>query len=295
MRDKCSQSFNTSSAEDQIKASSFRRNHPVLALQQRSFEQVFSKRISKNMTDEVHPTVRKPNENIIANAGDVAEQLVRETGVSDSAVEIQHCENQSAADRSAINERQHKNQRPGVDGKSSTKALNGSNRPVYVRSRSRSITGGSSSDRSYSKTGSSRSASCCSQRSRSRRSNSRSRRSNSRSQRSNSRSRRSYSRLRRSNSTLPSVERLSVSKSTSGKREVSHSSSMRKSQSAIEKPAVNKSRQGTRHKESGMKANGMTRPNRIYCRMTVFDAKTFCFTFSVSSNTISAEVWQIGN
>lgn len=363
MREKCSQKCNTSSAEDQIEALNYRRKHPVLALQeQRSFERVFSKPSSKNVTDEVNQTVKNEKNN--AEAGDGAEQLEQLDESNSNLIQ-----NQSAADHTAINESQQQNQRPGVDGRSSTKSLtsvvesdacNGSSRSVYVPSRS-----GSSSSRSSSRISSSRSQRSKSpshhskslplerlnvskstsgkrevnhssskrksqsaftkpaekksrqenqhkesgQRSASNNLNSATKAngmpkpsslSHEYSRRSRSRARRSNSRSRQSNSL--SSERFSISNSTSGKREVSHSSSKRESQSAFNKPPVNQSRQANLHKESGQRsassnlssADGMTKRSSLP-HDCIRGLNIFFFTFSVSSNTVSVELWQIGN
>lgn len=59
VRQKCSQKYNTSSADDQSAAANYRRKHPVLALKgERGFEKIFSKpsskdvRVDQNMLEE---------------------------------------------------------------------------------------------------------------------------------------------------------------------------------------------------------------------------------------------------
>lgn len=65
LRDKCSQKYNTSSADDHIAAKDFRRKHPVLALRgDKAFESVFSEQasIDVEVLENICETNEIPNE-----------------------------------------------------------------------------------------------------------------------------------------------------------------------------------------------------------------------------------------
>lgn len=71
VREKCSQKYNTSSAEEHIDAENYRRKHPVLSMQNEgngSIEHVFSKPNDKRLTGKKHNVVLSSKKDLTADS-----------------------------------------------------------------------------------------------------------------------------------------------------------------------------------------------------------------------------------
>lgn len=259
VREKCSQKYNTSSADDQSAAANYRRKHPVLALKgERGFEKIFSKPSSKdvtvdqNMLEEIGIQLDKnSSESVVTNAvasadvhnmSNVGSKNLPERNSGSTFFEQRDCANKSTSRTTKpVSSQTEKGKKPQHKQSSSNNFSSENNVNAETVSRSSSI---HSLNKTTKRSGESVSG----------RSRTRSRSSRSRSIRSLSRS----SCLRSRSISLRTLSRSSDS--ISEKRLfTNHSNSKHGSQSSSDRIELNKSR----HEKRPLKSNGRSDSNNL--------------------------------